>query len=99
IRPTIGFAPLCAKTYQGIAASVPPANPMKSRRLMKPPKARPENVSLKPEHLKRPSWLRHQRIAPQKVMSALHSKADRCSANTDVGYGPIADMHIAIAAR
>src|SRR5262249_39746446 len=27
-----------------------------------------------------------------RSLHALHSKADRCSANTDVGYGPIADI-------
>jgi hypothetical protein len=30
-----------------------------------------------------------QTFAPQKVMSALSSKADMCSAASDVCYGPI----------
>jgi hypothetical protein len=30
----------------------------------------------------------------QWVMSALHLKADMCSATSDVGYGPIADISI-----
>jgi hypothetical protein len=29
---------------------------------------------------------------PQMVMSALHPKADMCSATNDVGFGPIADI-------
>ncbi len=31
-------------------------------------------------------------FAPQKVMSALPLKADMCTANADVRYGPEADM-------
>jgi hypothetical protein len=34
---------------------------------------------------------------PQKVMSALPPKADMCSANTDVGYEPKADMAASLA--
>jgi hypothetical protein len=33
-----------------------------------------------------------QTFAPQKVMSALPTKADMCSANDDVRFGPIADI-------
>jgi hypothetical protein len=31
---------------------------------------------------------------PQKVMSALLPKADKCSATRDVRFGPIADMRV-----
>ena len=33
-----------------------------------------------------------QTFAPQKAMSALHPKADICSAVADVRYGPKADI-------
>jgi hypothetical protein len=33
-----------------------------------------------------------QTFAPQKVMSALHPKADMCDAKRNVCFGPIADI-------
>ena len=35
-----------------------------------------------------------QTFAPQKVMSALPPKADKCAAARDVRFGPKADIHV-----